>query len=225
MTSQTVRQFAGATLLALSFSPSVVAAQTPAARFVDSARVQLERPRPSIDTAMLSRVEVMLDRALVAFPNDAYVLHYRGYAAYRRTIALIGDNPSKASAALATAMDSFSRSADKLPWPETFALLATTYGLAIRFDQSRAMELGQQIGGLQAQAMQLGPNNPRVALILGEAMANTPTEYGGGMDKAKALLTRAIALFETDKPAPLAPTWGREEAKSQLAELNGGKPR
>lgn len=224
-----MHRIAGRSLIAIVVAASPLGsaslqAQTPAAKFVDSARVEIEAAGASRDTARLSRAELLLDRALVAFPGDPYVLHYRGYAAYRHAIAhFTAGNVKGAANSLALAADHLNRSTEKLPWPETYALLASVTGMTIGTDPSRAMELGQEIGPLQARAMQLGPNNPRVALIIGEGLANTPPEWGGGADKAKEMLTRAITLFESDKPAPLAPSWGRDEAIAQLKALGGAK--
>ena len=84
------------------------------------------------------------------------------------------------------------------------------------------MELGQQIAELQGRALSAGAKTPRVHLIVGQALANTPPEWGGGIDKARALISKAVELFATDKPAPLAPAWGRQEAEAALARLNKG---
>ncbi|MGH7328174.1 MAG: hypothetical protein ACREJX_07465, partial [Polyangiaceae bacterium] len=66
----------------LATTPRASTAQTPAAKFVDSARVELDRAVHDMDTDRIDRTVLLLDRALVAFPDDPYLLHYRGYAAY-----------------------------------------------------------------------------------------------------------------------------------------------
>ena len=213
------------TFSALTLCTTVVSGQTPAAKFVDSARVELEQADRMRDIPRVARAVILLDRAAAAFPGDPYVLHYRGYAAYLRAVSMFAANDVHSAAPLlnAAAAD-LSRSGEKLAWPETFALLASVSGLMIAVDQSRAMELGQQIGELQGRAMQLGPRNPRVALILGEGLANTPEEWGGGVEKARQMLARAVALFASDAPPPLAPRWGREEAEAQLKALGVKSP-
>lgn len=203
-------------------SASGASAITPAARLVDSARVSFDRLTWE-DSAGLTRLEVLLDRTLQAFPGDPYVQHYRGLVAYRAALVHIEKSPLISSRHLQVAADMLNQSSHKLPWAETPALLATVYGLMIGLEPARGMELGQQIGELQAQAMSTGAGNPRVALIIGQALVNTPAEWGGGVDKGLAMIRKSLEFFQTYKPAPLAPTWGRDEAAAELARLQKGQ--
>jgi hypothetical protein len=224
MTQQTLEAGARLCLSALIAIPAVAVAQTPAAKFVDSARVEIESAVAAHDSARLARTVVMLDRALIVYPNDPYLLHYRGYAGYRQAVQFfMANNPAGAGPVVQQAMTDLDKSGAKLPWPETFALLASVTGFAIALDPNRGMELGQQIGLLQARAMQLGPKNPRVWLVAGIGAHNTPPEYGGGVDKAREMINKAIELFPSDAPGPLAPAWGREEAAAYLKYIESGK--
>lgn len=213
--------------LTLVAFPHVVRAQaappTPAAKFVDSARVEIDAAVQANDMARLDRTIVLLDRALTAFPKDAYVLHYRGYANYRRVVNLFRSNGmQQAGALISTAIGDLQQSSDKLHWAESLSLLSALQGFRIALDPSLGQELGMEIGSLTGEAARLGPNNPRVLLIAAYAAQNTPPEYGGGLDKARALAERAVAAFATDKPGPLAPAWGKEEAQALLKQLSGG---
>ncbi len=67
-------------------------------------------------------------------------------------------------------------------------------------------------------AIQLNPDNPRIYYLQGESMMGTPVAFGGGKDKAKPLFEKSIALFKTDKPKPLWPSWGLARAQEQLAK-------
>jgi hypothetical protein len=215
--------FARVALLAFVVTAPVVRAQTPAAKFVDSARVEIDRAVLANDTARLGGAVILLDRALVAFPDDPYLLHYRGYAAYRQVIARYRANDAAgASPFIERAVADLGRSGEKLAWPETFELLAALDGFRIAVDPSRGQELGMEIGFLTGKASQLGPNNPRVLLVQAEGALRTPSEYGGGADVARALFAKAMAAFANDHPAPLAPAWGREEADSFKRQLDGG---
>ena len=208
-------------IVALAAIPARAAAQTPAATLVDSARTEIDLAYAARDTARLARTVGRLDRALAAYPDDPYVLHYRGYAGYRQVVLLfMSKNPGGAAPIIARAMSDLEKSGEKLAWPETFAVLASVSGLAIAIDPNRAMELGPQIGMLQGRAMQLGPLNPRVWLVAGIAAHNTPPEYGGGLDKAREMLKKAVMLFGTDVPGRLAPAWGRDEAAAYLKSLD-----
>jgi hypothetical protein len=193
--------------------PLTLSAQTPAAKFVDSARTEIDAAVGSSDTSRLATAVVLLDRALVAFPGDPYVLHYRGYAVYRQVVDLYRTGRMAAAGALIDRAEAdLDASRAKLQWPETYSLLATLAGFRIGLDPSRGMTLGPLAGELTAQAAQLGPNNPRVLYLQAVGAFNTPPEYGGGADQARALIMRALEAFKTDKPGPLAPSWGLNEA-------------
>lgn len=199
-----------AALIAL---PLTLSAQTPAAKFVDSARTEIEAAVAASDTARLSGAVLLLDRALVAFPGDAYALHYRGYAVYRQVIDLFqADRMGAATPLINRAAADLEASSAKLQWPETYSLLATLTAFRIGQDPSQGMTLGPQVGELSAQASRLGPNNPRVLYLQAVGAFNTPPEYGGGVDQARTLIMRALEAFKTDKPGPLAPSWGLNEA-------------
>lgn len=199
------------TLTLATTTPS--GAQTPAARFVDSARVEIDAAVQASDTLRLTRAIVFLDRALTAFPKDAYLLHYRGYATYRRIIDQFrSNNMAGAAPLIASAIADLEQSSDKLQWAETYSLLSAVMAFRIGVDPSLGRTLGMEIGALSAKASQLGPNNPRVLLMQAIGAERTPPEYGGGVDRARTLLDGALKAFESDKPAPLAPAWGRAEA-------------
>jgi hypothetical protein len=209
-------------LLAVAASTQVVRAQTPAAKFVDSARVEIERATQDMDLNRLDAVMVLLDRALVAFPDDAYLLHYRGYAAYRRVIGLTmsdGDD-SKIGAAISQGLDDLAKSAKSLQWPETLALEACLNSFRIRREPGSGMTLGPLTGRLSGEASKLGPDNPRVALLQAELAERTPATMGGGAERAKALVARAVNLFQMDHPGPLAPAWGKDEAEALQRRLS-----
>ena len=210
-------------ILALAAYPREASTQTTAAKLVDSSRVEIDRAVAARDTARLARAMVLLDRALISYPDDAYLMHYRGYAGYRQAVWLFSSNNMTAGAPVVQrAMSDLDKSGEKLPWPETFALAAALRGLAIGIDGNRGMELGPEIGMMQGKSMQLGPRNPRVWLVQGIGAHHTPPEYGGGVDKARDTIKKAIELFATDVPGPLAPAWGREEAGAYLKLLDGG---
>jgi hypothetical protein len=212
----------------LAVSPLALGAQSPAAKFVDSARVEIDRAVLASDTARLIRAEVLLDRALVVFPGDPWLLHYRGYAAYRHALVRFsaGDLPG-ATPFIDLGITELTLSSDKLKWPETYSLLAALTSFEIAIDPSRGRDLGAQIGAIAGQALQAGPSNPRVLLIAAEGAEKTPPEYGGGLERARALAKQATAAFVNDHPAPLAPAWGREELADTMKRLDlpsPGKP-
>ena len=73
-----------------------------------------------------------------------------------------------------------------------------------------------------ATALQKGlaadPNNPRLYYLQGMSLFFTPTQYGGGKDKAKVMFEKSLALYKTAQPKPLYPTWGQKETEGMLAQ-------
>lgn len=84
--------------------------------------------------------------------------------------------------------------------------------------QTRYMTYGVQAGKDLEIATQLNPDNPRIYYLKGESLFNTPVAFGGGKDKAKPMFEKALALFQTDKPKPLWPNWGKERSEAELAK-------
>jgi hypothetical protein len=205
---------------------AIAAAQTPSAKFVDSARVEIERGVRDMDVKRLEDVQLLLDRALVAFPDDPYLLHYRGYLAYRQVTGMMmtGDK-TRVGPIIARGLADLSKSAEKLRWPETLALEARLNSMRIPLEPGSGMTLGPLTGRLSADASRLGPNNPRVALLQAYIAEQTPETMGGGVERARALVAKALSMFDGDRPEPLAPAWGKEEAgilQQRLTKPGGG---
>ena len=84
--------------------------------------------------------------------------------------------------------------------------------------QTRWQTYGMQASKDLQIATKLNPDNPRIYFLQGESLLNRPVAFGGGKDKAKPLFEKAIALFKTDKPKPLWPNWGMDNAIQELAK-------
>lgn len=231
--SRRTRRHVFAALVATAASSSIFAAPpdlsaqattlTPAAKFVDSARVEIDSAVANNDSPRLDRAVVLLDRALTAFPKDAYLMHYRGYANYRRVVDLFrAGQMQKAASLIGSGIADLEQSSGKLRWAETYSLLSSLQAFRIALDPSLGQEIGMEIGRLTSEAVKISPNNPRVLLLQAYGAQNTPPEYGGGVAQARVLVDRAIAAFEADKPGPLAPNWGRAEAVALKKVLSGG---
>lgn len=191
-------------------------------RWADSARAAIERSVTRGDDAGLRAGGALLERALVAFPDDPLLLHYLGYARYREANLLLGrQGEGKEVRALLEAADSLlERSARRLQLPETHALRSSVLGQMIGSNPLRGMTLGPRSSGAMDRALELGPRNPRVWLLRGISAMFTPKMFGGGLDKAEAYLTKAAELFAADRPAPHAPDWGRAEVYAWLGQVH-----
>jgi hypothetical protein len=216
------RALAGVTMLGtLLMAAQKSGAQTPAARFVDSARVEMDRALRDMDPVRIDRTIVMLDRALVAFPDDPYLLHYRGYALYWKAAgAFMGGKKEQATPFVKEGLANLAKSADRLPWAETIQLEASMNGFLIAIDPGNGPTLGPLTGRLTAEATKLAPDNPRVLLLQAYLAEATPPSMGGGKTRAKELASRAVAAFANDHPGPLAPAWGKDEATDMVRRLS-----
>lgn len=83
---------------------------------------------------------------------------------------------------------------------------------------SRWQTYGTEAGNALAEARKIDAANPRIYLLDGQTLMNTPEAFGGGKAVAKKLFEKAVELFGNFKPAsPMHPTWGKEQAAQLLA--------
>ena len=102
---------------------------------------------------------------------------------------------------------------------ESHALLAGVYGMQI--DSAwKGMTLGRRASRASARALELAPGNPRVLLQDGVGKLHTPRMFGGGADRAEAMLLRAVAAFRTEPPDRPWPRWGRIDAWVWLGQIS-----
>jgi tetratricopeptide (TPR) repeat protein len=175
------------------------------------------------DPAALREAAALAERALVLHPDDALLHHYRGYALYRLVSRHECDAAEEVGCVgrlLDRAEESLLASIDLGPRAETYALLASVYGLRIGENPALGAALGDRIDDLQAQARSLDAENPRVWLLRGIGDFFTPEAYGGGISAARAALERAAAAFEGDAPSPPEPRWGRADVHVWLGQVH-----
>jgi hypothetical protein len=84
--------------------------------------------------------------------------------------------------------------------------------------QTRWQTYGTQAAKDIEEGLKMNPENPRLYYLRGESIFNTPPAFGGGKDKAKPVFEKALALFKTDKPKPMYPSWGMQRTEEQLAK-------
>jgi len=79
-------------------------------------------------------------------------------------------------------------------------------------------QTGEALGILK-QAKELDPSNPRPWLIQGQNTFHTPSFFGGGAEKARPMLEKAMALYKTFNPSgDLMPSWGQQRCEQLLGE-------
>ena len=153
------------------------------------------------------------------------IRYWRGFAQWRRAINGFNDSvdPKELGQDLKTALDEFKIAMDKDP---TFldAKVGTLSCLGYlafmnREDQARAKELVGQIIPLVKEATDMAPDNPRLIWVRGPILWNTPSERGGGQDKAIESYQRGLEVCSKIKAGdePLEPSWGKPELMMSLA--------
>jgi tetratricopeptide (TPR) repeat protein len=191
-----------------------------AAKWADSAAREIDAATAAGDMTRLRNAKTLLDRALVAFPDDPLLLHYKGYELHREASLQEGlGHRAAVEPLLDEARTILEQSLAIKPMPETHALLSSVIGRSIGFHPMKAIFLGPQSGSQMTEAVALGPNNPRVWLLRGIGAMFTPSQFGGGVSNAEKHLKKAAELFESDHPVPPAPSWGRAEVYAWLGQV------
>jgi tetratricopeptide (TPR) repeat protein len=189
-------------------------------RIADSARVMIESAALAGSLPRLAAARTLLDKSLRARPNDALLLHYRGYAQYRMANLRNGvTGTAELIADLAAARESLERSIAARPMPESYLLLASVEQRLAGLDPVHVAALDAAAQRHIEMGTTIGESNPRVFLLAGISALYTPTQLGGGDHAAEQLLNHAITLYRTDHPAPPAPGWGEGEAYAWLGQV------
>jgi hypothetical protein len=102
---------------------------------------------------------------------------------------------------------------------ETYAIenMAATQQMLVD-PQTRWATNGKDAAAALQKGLELDPNNPRLYYLQAMSLFGTPTQYGGGKDKAKPVFEKSIALYKSAQPKPLYPTWGEKQAENMLAQ-------
>ena len=206
----------------LAFAASTAHGQlTGTAKWADSASREIDAANVAGDLDRLTRAAAMVDRVLIATPNDPLLLYYRSLALYRSASLYTGRRRNDdAKRALDEADLLLEQATAKAPTADALALRSTVMGLMIGLSGNplSGMTLGPKASSLADRAMEIDPKNPRVWLIRGMSAMFTPKMFGGGTDKAVRDLQKAIELFEGDRPVAPAPSWGRAEVYAWLGQ-------
>jgi tetratricopeptide (TPR) repeat protein len=211
-------------LILAAAAPAAAGAQTLAGRdrWADSARLLIESAVRRSSPAGLDTARVLIERAMTAFPNDALLQHYDGYALYRKaTLAQQRSSDKEVAQLLDMAREALEGSGKRLVLPETYALQSAVYGQIISRSRNplAGMTLGRKSSEATDRAIEEGPRNPRVWLLRGIGAIFTPSMWGGGLDKAQQYLEKSVTLYESDAPARPLPAWGKAEAFLWLGQV------
>jgi len=188
---------------------------TGTAKWADSASREIEAANEAGDLNRLTSAAAMIDRVLIAMPNDPLLLYYRSLALYRSATLYTGLKKNEEAKRVLDEADLLLEQATaRAPTADALALRSSVIGLMIGLSGNplSGMTLGPKSSELLDRAKEIEPKNPRVWLISGISAMFTPKTFGGGAERAERDLRKAIALFETDRPVAPAPPWGRADA-------------
>jgi len=198
-------------LLVIGITNPSIASDTPAS--------EIETAVASGDADNLRRIRSELDAP--GGDTDFYVRAYAGW----RLSQLLGDADKKErkSVLKAARQDLDRHLADFPDDAESLALRGGITGRMITGALS-GMRLGPKASKDLDRALEIAPQNPRVALMRGMNFHFMPGAFGGGDDAALPELERARELFdsETDEEWP---DWGRIDALGWLGKILAGQDR
>jgi tetratricopeptide (TPR) repeat protein len=158
--------------------------------------------------------------------ESLYLLYYIALCDYRLTNYYFASTEmGKAEAFIKEGQKYLEKAMEMAPeLGELDALYASMLGFEIALDNEKAMSLGFQIFQYFSEALEKGPNNPRIHLLKGLSNLFTPEEYGGGPDAAIETLNKSAELFEKeDIKDSMKPSWGKDEAYTFLGMAHNQK--
>ena len=86
--------------------------------------------------------------------------------------------------------------------------------------QNRYGTFGLQATADLEKAASYNASNPRIYYLQGMRAFNTPSQFGGGKDKAKPLFAKAVALYANAIDKIYYPKWGKKESENMLANCD-----
>ncbi len=134
-----------------------------------------------------------------------------------------GYDPDRAAAAGEAAVKTLKAAIDASPQEaECHAMLSCVYGFRIAAHPWTALWMGPRVLSLQRDALEHGPQNPRVHYLIGAGYQGAP-DFFRNTDKARDYLERAQVLFEAERTAERGqyePDWGYAECLGLLGDLS-----
>lgn len=204
----------------LILAAPVTAPAQSAVAIADSARRAIEAAQYTGDSTSLDSTRAYLRRALRQYPRDALLLHYAGYAAYRRlNLFPASEAGTRLPTMLVQTRALLEQSIKLKPMPESYAVLASIISRQIEHDPKKSADhiLDAQAATMAGLNMD-DSRNPRAWLMNGIAAFYTMQAHGGGFVPAEKLLRRAISFFEKENVSSPYPSWGHAEAYCWLGQ-------
>lgn len=185
------------------------AQEAPLAAMADSLRQEVERAVIRADHEALRAARASAEHAAASHAESGLLHHYLGYALYREALLMAGEEQDRLLLRAERALEKAMRLHEL---PESFALAAVVEGHRIGHAWWRGILGSRRAARLFERAEELGPANPRVALLRAVYVFHAPSFAGGGAERARREVQRALELFSGDAASPPLPAWGHAEA-------------
>jgi tetratricopeptide (TPR) repeat protein len=218
-------------LILVMLLPHLAKAEDAAVSLVKTGIIEFTAAYQAWDATGFARAAGTFAKACTQQPDSGTNFYWKGVAEFHRLLHLLGSptNQTEATEALQKTITTLT-TAVKLDGSnaESHALLGTVYGMSIAESPVRAVWLGRRVLSEQDQALEFGPNSPRVQYLLGMSHYHAPTLWGGKAEALKCLL-KAEKLFaaEAGQPAgPVEPRWGQSNCLAFIGKTYDalGKP-
>lgn len=150
-------------------------------------------------------------------PDNWYAQYYAAYSLIELAITSGKDIDPTCDRA-----EKYLEKAEKISNNHSENHVLRAYLLSARIKESpmmRGAKMGKESKKHLEAAMKANPDNPRYYFVRGMGMYYTPVVFGGGKKKAKPLLDKALAKYNSYKSkSDLDPTWGKDKTKALLTE-------
>ncbi len=170
------------------------------------------------DVKLFMEVHSFLERLIEVEPANDLAKYYLAYVEYRLYASKQATNNSFVEKFYEPAVKICKEiiEAGKMV-DEVKTILAALYIMRLGSNQMEAMALSPQIHTLLGEAETVNPTNPRIHIVRGIMVLNTPPMFGGSVDKGMESFNKAISLFESNKiEKSILPNWGYEESQVWL---------
>ncbi len=189
-----------ASLIIVAVAPMVLAGDSAEAaeRCFERELIEIRRAAHRQDLELLTAKSGGALCAGLAGPWQAGYL--AGYLGYRHAGLLLAGEDGTADRVLRQAVDDLRAAiAVNEQCAACHALLSSVYGRRISLRPLRGITLGSRASGHMKRANELGTDSAVVALLDGIGKLNTPSMFGGGLDRALETLKAASISIDSDE--------------------------
>jgi tetratricopeptide (TPR) repeat protein len=183
----------------------------------------IEQADLKFDRGLYMKAHADCERILASEPDNAAAEYYLTYTEYK--LLLIGMMKKEKSAFTNyyyTAIEhARNLSGNEEYRSEGLTLLAAIYMMKLASDPNEGPALAPKIHDLLDKAEEDNPDNPRIYIIRGHMLKNTPEFFGGSLKGAVKEFKYAVSIFEESTPyeSNVSPAWGHLEALCEMGNI------